>query len=74
MRVTVDIEDSLLDELTRATGLYKKGPAIVLAVSDYVRKAKLKQFGKNLRQGVFASAFEEEPESKALLLAEGEGK
>ncbi len=68
MRVTIDIEDKMLDELVKTTGINKKGPAISFAVSEYMRKSKLKDFGKKLRQGVYADAFDDD--SEACLVAE----
>ena len=53
MRITVDIKDDLLDELSKITGEDKKSPAVAFAVSEYVKREKAKEFGKMLREGVF---------------------
>ncbi|HEY3862283.1 MAG TPA: type II toxin-antitoxin system VapB family antitoxin [Verrucomicrobiae bacterium] len=53
MRITVDIEDELLDDLSKITGVDKKSPAVALAVSEYVKREKAKEFGKLLREGAF---------------------
>lgn len=59
MRITVDIEDSLLSELAAITGESKKSPAVAKAVAEFVRRARMKDFGKRLREGEFGDAFDE---------------
>ena len=53
MRITVDIEDESLDELSRITGQGKKSPAVAFAVNEYIKREKAKEFGKLLREGAF---------------------
>jgi Bacterial antitoxin of type II TA system, VapB len=53
MRITVDIEDESLDELSRITGQDKKSPAIAFAVNEYIKREKAKEFGRLLREGSF---------------------
>jgi hypothetical protein len=53
MRITVDIEDESLDELSRITGQDKKSPAVAFAVNEYIKREKAKEFGKLLREGAF---------------------
>jgi len=53
MRITVDIEDALLEELSEITGKGKKSPAVAFAVAEYVKREKAKEFGKLLREGAF---------------------
>ena len=53
MRITVDIKDDILDELSKLTGEDKKSPAVAFAVSEYVKREKAKEFGKMLREGAF---------------------
>ena len=53
MRITVDIEDESLDELSRITGQDKKSPAVAFAVSEYIKREKAKEFGRLLREGAF---------------------
>jgi Arc/MetJ family transcription regulator len=53
MRITVDINDELLDELSKITGIAKKSPAVAAAVNEYVRREKAREFGKLLREGAF---------------------
>ncbi len=60
MRITVEIEDSLLDELAAITGESKKSPAVARAVAEFVRRARMKDFGRRLREGEFADAFDDD--------------
>jgi metal-responsive CopG/Arc/MetJ family transcriptional regulator len=53
MRITVDIEDDVLDELSKMTGESKKSPAIAKAVTEYVKRQKAKEFVRLLREGDF---------------------
>jgi len=53
MRITVDIKDELLEELSKITGKGKKSPAVAFAVTEYVKREKAKEFGKLLREGAF---------------------
>ena len=53
MRITVDIENSILDELLKITGDKNKSPAVARAVTEYVRRKKAKDFGRMIREGVF---------------------
>ena len=53
MRITVDIKDETLDELSRITGQAKRSPAVAFAVGEYIRREKAKEFGRLLREGAF---------------------
>lgn len=53
MRITVDIEEKILDDLTKITGESKMSPAVSKAVTAFVKRAKAKEFGKMLREGAF---------------------
>ena len=53
MRITVDIKDELLAELSRVTGQDKKSPAVAFAVSEYIKREKAREFGKLLLEGAF---------------------
>jgi len=53
MRITVDIDDATLDDLSKITGETKKSPAVALAVSEYIKREKAREFGKLLREGNF---------------------
>ncbi len=60
MRITVDIDDGLLSELSAITGESKKSPAVARAVTEFVRRARMKDFGRRLREGKFGDAFDED--------------
>lgn len=72
MRITVDIEEAVLDDLVKLTGETKRSPAVAKAVEDFVRRQKLKEFGRLIRQGAFADAFpaDYDPDKPGLLAAE----
>ena len=53
MRITVDIDDESLAELSRITGQDKKSPAVAFAVNEYIKREKAKEFGRLLREGAF---------------------
>jgi metal-responsive CopG/Arc/MetJ family transcriptional regulator len=53
MRITVDIDDATLDDLSKITGEAKRSPAVAFAVNEYIKREKAKEFGKLLREGSF---------------------
>lgn len=53
MRITVDIDKTILDDLSAMTGEKKMSPAVNKAVTEFVRRQKAKQFGRMLREGAF---------------------
>jgi len=53
MRITVDIEDSILSELMKITGDKNKSPAVARAVTEFVRRKQAREFGRMIREGVF---------------------
>jgi hypothetical protein len=53
MRITVEINDSIVDELMKITGEKMKSPAVSKAVEEFVRRKKAKEFGRMLREGAF---------------------
>lgn len=53
MRITVDIEESVLNDLLEITGDKAKSPAVARAVTEYVRRIKAKEFGQLIREGAF---------------------
>ena len=53
MRITVDIEDTELNELLKLTGEKKKSSAVNKVVTDYLNRKKAKEFGLRLREGAF---------------------
>ncbi len=53
MRVSVEIDESTLQELRRLTGEKKMSPAIGRAVTEFVRRQQVKEFGRLMREGAF---------------------
>lgn len=53
MRVTVDIDETTVEELIKMTGEKRKSPAIARAVEEYVRRTHLKAFGNKIMEGEF---------------------
>jgi Arc/MetJ family transcription regulator len=53
MRITIDLDASVLEELLRLMGEKKKSPAVSKAVVDWVRRRKAREFGRLLREGRF---------------------
>lgn len=53
MRITVDIDEAMLEDLARITGESKKSPAVAKAVTEFVNRKKAKEFGMLLREGAF---------------------
>lgn len=53
MRITVDIEESVLSDLLKITGDKNKSPAIARAVTEFVHRKKAREFGRMIREGVF---------------------
>ena len=65
MRITVDIDDAVLDELSKVTGESKKSPAVAKAVTEYVKRQKAKEFAHLLREGDFDYPITNEEMEKA---------
>lgn len=53
MRITVEIDEATLTELSRITGERKKSPAVASAVREFVNRRKAREFGTLLREGAF---------------------
>ena len=53
MRITIDIDESLLKDVVALTGENKKSPAVAKAVENYVKRAKAREFGRMLRENYF---------------------
>lgn len=54
MRITIDIDESTLEQVIKYTGETKKGPAIVKAVSEFVRRQLNREFATKVMAGDFA--------------------
>lgn len=53
MRISVEIDDATMDEVMALTGEKNKSPALSRAVTEYVRRAKAREFGRLIREGAF---------------------
>ena len=53
MRITVDINKEVLDDLAKITGEDKMSPAVSKAVTEFVKRQKAKEFAMALREGEF---------------------
>lgn len=53
MRITVDIEDGILEEVLHLTGEKNKSPAVAKAVQEFVHRQKAREFGRLIREGAF---------------------
>lgn len=53
MRITIDIDDDVLQDAMRITGERKKGPAVVKAAREYIRRQMAREFGFKLMEGHF---------------------
>lgn len=53
MRITIDIDEQLLSDAMRVTGETKKGPAVVKAAQEFVRRQMAREFGRKLMEGDF---------------------
>ena len=53
MRITVDIDEKSLATVMKLTGEKGKGPALTKAVHEYIRRRKLSEFGRLIRESSF---------------------
>ena len=53
MKITIDIEDDVLQDAMRITGERKKGPAVVKAAKEYIRRQMAREFGRKVMEGEF---------------------
>ena len=53
MRVSVEIDEATLTALRQLTGEKKMSPAISRAVSEFVRRQRVREFGRLLREDAF---------------------
>lgn len=53
MRITIDIDEAILNEVEKITGEKKRSPAVARIVEEYVKRAQAKAFGRSLREGEF---------------------
>ncbi len=53
MRISVDIEESVLQEVMALTGEKNKSPALAKAVTEFVRRQRAREFGRMIRESAF---------------------
>lgn len=53
MRISVDIEERVLEEVMVLTGEKNKSPALAKAVTEFVRRQRAMEFGRLIREGAF---------------------
>lgn len=54
MRITIEIDDEVLENAMKLTGETKKGPAITKAATEYVRRQMVRKFASMVMEGEFA--------------------
>jgi len=53
MRITIDIDEKTLAEVIKFTGETKKGPAVVKAATDFLRRRKVSEYARRVMEGAF---------------------
>ncbi|MCW1915491.1 hypothetical protein OJ996_18035 [Luteolibacter sp. GHJ8] len=53
MRLTIDVAEEDLKELMDLTGEKKKGPAVLKAALEFVRREKVREFTRRVMAGEF---------------------
>jgi len=53
MRITIDIDDKTLEEVMKFTGESKKGPAVIKAATDFLRRKKVSDYARRVMEGHF---------------------
>ena len=53
MRITIDIDEDVLEDAMKVTGETKKGPAVVKAAREFIRRQMAREFGRKLMEGDF---------------------
>jgi len=53
MRISVEVDEATLDEVMAITGEKSKSPALAKAVTEFVRRARAREFGRLIREGAF---------------------
>ncbi len=54
MRITIDIDDEVLENAMELTGESKKGPAITKAATEFVKREMVRKFANKVMEGGFA--------------------
>jgi len=53
MRISVDVDEGTLRDVIELTGEKRKSPALAKAITEYVHRAKAREFGRLIREGAF---------------------
>ncbi len=53
MRITIDIDEKILAEVMKFTGEDKKGPAVVKAATDFLKRKKVSDYARRVMEGQF---------------------
>jgi len=53
MRISVDIDKDVLEDVMKLTGEKGKSPALAKAINEFVRRRKAAHFGRLIREGAF---------------------
>ncbi|MBU6302136.1 MAG: type II toxin-antitoxin system VapB family antitoxin [Verrucomicrobia bacterium] len=53
MRISVDIDESILAEVMALTGESQKSPALSKAIVEFVYRRRAQEFGRLIREGAF---------------------
>ncbi len=54
MRITIEIDDEVLDNAMELTGESKKGPAVTKAATEFVKREMVRKFANKVMEGGFA--------------------
>lgn len=54
MRITIDVDDEVLENAMELTGESKKGPAITKAATEFVKREMVRKFANKVMEGGFA--------------------
>jgi len=63
MRISVEVDEPTLKQVIAYTGEKGKGPALSMAVKEFVRRRKAQEFGRLIREGAFDYYGEEDGEA-----------
>jgi hypothetical protein len=67
VRISVDVDDSILAEVMALTGESQKSPALSKAIVEFVHRRRAQEFGRLIREGAF-----DYPDPAPSRVAEGE--
>jgi len=54
MRITIEVDDEILENAMQLTGETKKGPAITKAATEFVKREMVRKFANIVMEGGFA--------------------